>query len=122
VVPVATPFSDAQNRLLAAVQECLATEKALDNATRDHLDVDHPDRWEAADEHCAAALERVGELAEQLPADRSIANIVVRALVAYCHADRTQGVLDDLSDDAAGDDATNARLIEAVMQLGIRCE
>jgi len=96
--------------LLEAIGECVAAERALDLAP--------DDQYEAADARFSAALKRVDEVAAQLPSPpRSNADIVLRAQVAFCHADKVHGQLAALSSDEAGDDeVTAARLIEAILR------
>lgn len=58
------------------------------------------------------------ELAAQLPnAPLSPTEIVLRAKVAFCHADKVNGRLRGILSDKAGDDeASAARLIDSVLQ------
>jgi len=103
-------LSHAQARVLEAVHELVAAEGALG---------EDPD--DDAMDACGALRDRVDETAKGLPAQRSsIVDIILRAQVAWCHADRDpQGRLIGLSDDddASDDQATAAQLIRAVLQF-----
>jgi hypothetical protein len=114
VIPAAISYSDEQAKLLEAIQECLAAEEALDEATHDRVDAVEPEGWDAADAHYTDALSRVGELAEQL-AIRSFSDIVLLAQAAWCYVDKTA---DGNGIDAADNvEAAQARVVAAVLQL-----
>ena len=114
-----TSFTDGQARLLEAVRECVAAERALDEAGEKTIAELTREEYEAADARFTAAEERVDKLAAELPNPlRSSADVALRAWVAFCHADkdphgRLAGLSDDETDQAA---ATSARLIEAVLR------
>jgi hypothetical protein len=94
-------------------------EKALNEAGEKTISELPREVFEAADHRFTLALKRVDELAAHLPnPPRSISDVVLRAQVAFCHADKRNGRLAALSNEKVGDDEfVNARLIEAVLQF-----
>ena len=111
VRPAATSPPCDHLALLEAIDQCVAAERALEAAP--------DDQCEKVAARFNEALERVDELATKLPnPPRSEADIVLRAQVAFCHADKdVHGRLAALWKDEVGDDElAAARLIEAVLQ------
>jgi hypothetical protein len=110
-------LSEVQTQLREAIQEYVATEKVLDEANRARLDEKDPQQHRAIQVRFEVALDRVGELADQLPAPaRSITDVVLLAGVVYCHDDKNDdGSLRNLDHDCP-DERARARLVEAVLE------
>ena len=70
--------------MLEAIHECLAAEKALDETGRI---CGPPVDDEIAIARYEVAMERMNELADQLPPSRSLTDVVLRAQVACLHID-----------------------------------
>jgi hypothetical protein len=100
-------LSDDEARVIEAIHEFIAAQRALENAGDD--DEDEEARF-------AAAERRVGELAERLPTPtRSFTELVLLTQVAHCYACR--------DDEADPDQVAAARLIQAIHEFaGIQYE
>jgi hypothetical protein len=117
-VPLRTEqLSAAQVELQKAVDDCVAAEKALHQAGVRYLSEQD---YQAAEARSAAAFDRMDKLADQLPTPpRSIADVVLRGWVAFCHADKDEHFgLEGLSPlNANHDQAPFAKLIADVLHL-----
>jgi hypothetical protein len=112
-----TSLSDDQDRLLEAVQEYLAAERALDESGKTTTTRDEEEPFIRRSD---SAIERLNVLAAELPSPpRSLTDVVLLGLVAFCHADKhLNGRLVNLTNDEADhDEIAAARLIEAILQF-----
>jgi hypothetical protein len=115
-----TSLTDAQARLLEAIHDYAAAERAFDEAGKKATSELPCEEFEAAERRVDSALERMDRLAAELPnRSHSIADLRLLGQVAHYHSDRDErGRLAALSDDkAVADEVAVARLIEAACQV-----
>ena len=109
-------LDDTRTALVAAVQDCVAAERALNAANRADLDIERPSEYADLEMRYSLAADRVRELADALPTPaRSQTDVVLRARVAYALADKDRDGRIATSDDEA--EESTRRLIEAVHDL-----